>query len=126
MGAGGRKRKILIIDDETDILQLVQDAFKLYGFETEGYSNPYLALKAFEDASHVYDLVLLDLKLGDVHGETVYNKIKESDPDAKVCVFTAMETTEFKNNCPSFDDSYIIKKPVRISSMVDKINSILQ
>lgn len=41
------KRRILIIGDDLDTLNLFQDALQLYGFITDAYSNPDGALDAF-------------------------------------------------------------------------------
>lgn len=39
-----QKRRILVLDDDVDILNLVQDAFRHYGFEIDAYPNPDVAL----------------------------------------------------------------------------------
>ena len=123
------KRKILILEDDKDLLYLFQEVFKINGFEVDAFSNHRAAISSFGSATENYDLILMDLKLdGVVDGRTVYKKFKEPDPKLKICVFTGLEVSvnEFKEICPSFEERYLIQKPVSINSLVQKINAILQ
>jgi DNA-binding response OmpR family regulator len=99
-----------------------------FGFEIDAYSNPDVALDAFVESPVPYDLILLDLKLDGMDGRRVYKKFKEQNPNSKICVFTGLnlDVDEFKRICPSFDEKYIIQKPVKLTSMVETIRSILQ
>jgi hypothetical protein len=45
----------------------------------------------------------------------------------KICILTGLEVDipAFKEICPSFEEKFLIKKPVKISSMMETIRSIL-
>ena len=53
-----------------------------------------------------------------------WKEIKQTNPDAKVLVFTGMiiDIIEFKKICPSFEEKQLIQKPVRMNSLIKKIN----
>jgi DNA-binding response OmpR family regulator len=86
------KGRILVIDDDIDILSLLDDVFSYNGFEVDAQLDPVLALKHFHDNPKSYDLTLLDLWLGSsVDGLSLYNKLKEANIEAKIFVFTALE-----------------------------------
>jgi CheY-like chemotaxis protein len=112
-----QKRRILVLDDYVDILNLVQDAFRHYGFEIDAYPNPDVALNAFVESPVPYDLILLDLKLDGMDGRRVYKKFKEQNPNSKICVFTGLnlDIDEFKRICQAFDEKYVIQKPVKFN-----------
>ena len=120
-------KKILVLDDDHDLLELLHDAFILYGFDVDAYSDPISALKSFGSRSGQYDAVLMDLRLDGIDGRQIYKKFKEFDSDSKIYVFTALEVdvAGFKEICPSFEEKFLIKKPIRISSMVQTIKSLL-
>jgi DNA-binding response OmpR family regulator len=40
-------KKILVLDDDHDLLELLHDAFILYGFDVDAYSDHISALKSF-------------------------------------------------------------------------------
>ena len=118
------KRRILIIDDDLDNLQLSKDVLQFNGFETYDFINPRLALDTFKQSPQSYDLVLMDIKMQEMDGYFLYKEIKQTNPDAKVLVFTGMilDVNEFKKICPSFEEKQLIQKPVRISSLVKTVN----
>jgi DNA-binding response OmpR family regulator len=120
-------KKILVLDDDHDLLELLHDAFILYGFDVDAYSDHISALKSFGSRSEQYDAVLMGLRLDRIDGRQIYKKFKEFDSDSKIYVFTALEVdvAEFKEICPSFEEKFLIKKPIRISSMVQTIKSLL-
>ena len=118
------KRKVRIIDDDLDNLQLSKDMLQFNGFETYDFINPRLALDTFKQSPQSYDLVLMDIKMQEMDGYFLYKEIKQTNPDAKVLVFTGMilDINEFKKICPSFEEKQLIQKPVRMSSLVKTVN----
>jgi CheY-like chemotaxis protein len=118
------KRRILIIDDDLDNLQLSKDVLQFNGFETYDFIDPRLALDTFKQSPQSYDLVLMDIKMQEMDGYFLYKEIKQTNPDAKVLVFTGMilDVNEFKKICPSFEEKQLIQKPVRMSSLVKTVN----
>src|ERR1700741_4326385 len=79
--------RALIIDDEKAIRSSTVIAIRAEGHVAEGSdSKAFVLLKLHEDA---YDLVFLDLRLGDEDGLEVLEEIKRTFPQVKVVVFTA-------------------------------------
>ena len=68
--------RILIVDDEIGILQLLQDYFEIQGYEVLTAQNGEEAIeKAMEDL----DLILLDINLPDIDGLHVCQEIREKN-----------------------------------------------
>lgn len=67
------------------------------------------------------------MKLGGADGKDLYKKIKEVDFNAKIFMFTGLEfdCQDFRKIRPAFEDQYLIKKPVYMSSSVEKVESVL-
>ena len=66
--------RILIVDDEIGILQLLKDYFEIQGYEVLTAKNGQEAIeKAMEDL----DLILLDINLPDIDGLHVCQEIRE-------------------------------------------------
>lgn len=67
--------RILIVDDEIGILQLLQDYFEIQGYEVLTAQNGEEAIeKAMEDL----DLILLDINLPDIDGLHVCQEIRKN------------------------------------------------
>ena len=120
------KEKIesLIIDDDLDNLHLSKDVLQFNGFETFDFINPRIALDTFKQNPHLYDLVLMDIKMQEMDGHSLYKEIKQANPNAKVLIFTGMtiDVYAFKKICPSFDEKQVIQKPVRMNSLIKTVN----
>jgi DNA-binding response OmpR family regulator len=124
--SGRIKKRILIIDDDIDLLSLLNDVFSYNEFEVNAQLDPILALKDFRDNPKSYDLVILDIWLGgSSEGLNLYSKLKEANVDVKIFVFTALELdiAQFTRICPLFEEHYLIKKPIPMHLLVEKINS---
>jgi CheY-like chemotaxis protein len=103
------------------------DAIRLYGFGVDASSDPNSALKSIGSWSVQYDAVLIDLRLNGIDGRHVYKKFREFDSDLKIYVITelVLDVAGLKEICPSFEEKFLTKKPVRKSSMVQTFKSIL-
>jgi CheY-like chemotaxis protein len=69
-----------------------------------------IMLDTFKQNPHLYDLVLMDIKMQEMDGHSLYKEIKQANPNAKVLVFTGMtiDVDAFKKICPSFDEKQVI------------------
>ena len=82
-----RAMRVLIVDDERSIRTSTSAAIRAEGHLAETADNRTVAvLKLAEEA---YDLVFLDLRLGDEDGLQVLDEMKRSYPNLPVVVFTA-------------------------------------
>ncbi len=102
--------KILVVEDERDILELVEISLQLGGFEVAKAMD---GLEAVEKAlTEQPDLILLDIKLPKLSGYDVCRKLKEI-PDTKnipVVFLTARgQEHEIKAGFDAGGDGYIIK-----------------
>jgi len=79
-------KKILIIDDDMDMCQLLSRFLQRKGFETATASNGNKGIAAFKDGN--FDLVLCDFRLGDKEGVDVLKEIKHINPEVQVIIIT--------------------------------------
>ncbi len=80
-------KKVLVIDDEPDSLELVKLVLESDGFTTMLAKNGIEALRLIEATEP--DLVLLDIMMPDMDGWEVFRKIKEKYPRAPIAILTA-------------------------------------
>ena len=82
------KKRLLVVDDEQDIILPLHHLFQENGFEVVSFHDPLLALKRFKP--HYYDLVILDIKMPQMNGFELYRQIRRKDNGVKVCFLTAL------------------------------------
>jgi len=80
-------KKVLVVDDEPDTLELVKLVLESGGFETLLAASGTQALEQIERTRP--DLVLLDIMMPDMDGWDVFRKIKEKDPKIPIAILTA-------------------------------------
>jgi len=78
--------KILIIEDDMDMSQLLKRFLTKHGFEVELAQNGKRGIEAFTASQP--NLVLCDFRLGDLDGTEVLNKIKEIEPNIPLIMMT--------------------------------------
>ena len=72
--------KILVIDDEENILELIKQALAVYGYKVETACDGEAAIRAVKNES--YDLIICDWKIPGQGGQMIYERLKEMNPQA--------------------------------------------
>lgn len=121
--------RIMVVDDERDILSIVKRGLESKNrFQVEIFIDAESALASLkENSNDYYDLVLTDIRMPKINGFELYRRIKESNPSMKIVFITAFEINkeEFSKVIPSLDVVDFISKPVSMSTLISKLNSIL-
>jgi len=119
--------RILIIDDEPDVILTLRTALEQNGFRTDSCIDSTLAYKNFRDGK--YDLVLLDIKMPNVDGFQLYQKIKRTDRRVKICFLTASEfyheEIRKEEGFDGFNKELFLRKPIEIANLIDAIKTLL-
>ena len=120
--------KLLIVDDEPEILQVLQIGLEQNGFLVEGFTNPEEALQSFKSNAEDFRLMLSDIRMPGLSGIQLAKKVKELNPDIKVVLMTAFEIYDgdpYKLLFPSTHVDDFIQKPIGIDDLTNKILSII-
>ena len=118
---------VLLVDDETDIVEVLKRGLEIKGFQVDAFDSPQEAIDYFKP--NVYDLAILDIRMPRLNGFALYRQMKKIDPSLTACFLSAFEIhpEEFKKVFPSMADSVktIIKKPVTINNLIKEITPFL-
>ena len=89
--------RILIVDDELQILEALQTFFRLRGYEVQAAAEPQAALERVQrDTFHV---ALLDINMPQMTGIELLTRIKETRPTVQVVMMTAYTSIEKAIEC---------------------------
>lgn len=119
-------KRILLVDDEADVISLFKMILEMNGFEVDSYTDPLEALSNFKANS--YDLALLDIRMPNLNGFELYKNLRHIDNNIKACFITAFEDyrQEFKESFPQLDEiKCFIRKPKAIQDLVNHVATIL-
>ena len=116
--------KILLIEDDLDMQELLQDYLKNFDFDVDAFANPLEALKCLE-GNNSYDIVVLDLMLPYLDGFDVCKKIREKN---NIPIIISSARGNLGDKIVAFDygaDDYLAK-PYEPKELVIRINAILR
>jgi two-component system, NtrC family, response regulator AtoC len=86
------KAKVLIVDDDTSMCELLAEGLVQHGYEARWHASPHEALA--ELAEHDYDVVLTDINMREMTGLELCQKAIEAHPQLPVIVITAFGSLE--------------------------------
>jgi DNA-binding response OmpR family regulator len=118
--------RIILVDDDPDIVQVLGRALKVKGMQVDAYTCPQEALQSFKPDA--YDLAILDIRMPAMTGFQLYREIKKVDSAISVCFLSAFEIqpNEFRSVFPSMNGiKTIIKKPISINELLKQITPFL-
>ena len=119
------KKKILIIDDSNTALLLMEYALKEAGYISLAASNVKEATKLME--KHSPDLILLDLSMPEISGYDFLKRKNELHIDhIPIIIVSAYDSVESIELTRKLGAVEFIAKPIRLDTMMDKINICLK
>lgn len=122
-----KPKKILIIEDEPILLKVLHDKIERSDFIVVTATDGEEGLKLVEEQKP--DLILLDLMLPKLSGETVLQRIKENEKtkDIPVIVLSAKADDATVINCIDSLGAadYMVKSEFSLEQVLDKINKYL-
>lgn len=121
---GADRRRILIIEDEPDIIRGLEDALEFEGFAVESVDTGAEGARLAREERP--DCVLLDLMLPDENGYKVCELIRASDPAVPIIMLTAKAQEADKvRGLESGADDYVTK-PFSIAELIARINALFR
>jgi DNA-binding NtrC family response regulator len=116
--------KILIVDDEIDLTELLSTILAVKGFEV---CQAYSGFEAVElTDQNKFDLILMDIKMPGINGVEAFLRIKEKQPEAKVILMTAYFLKELIEAALNMGVYTCIFKPFDIDEMIKTITKALE
>lgn len=115
-------KKVLIVDDEQDVLVYFSTLFEDHGFETNTAENGALAIKIAKNESP--DLITLDITMPEQSGIITYRYLKQ-DPDLQnipIIFITAIgeSISDVIQQLADFPEEKIcLSKPIDIQELID-------
>jgi DNA-binding response OmpR family regulator len=114
-------KKILLIDDDTDVITVLQLLLKKKGYEVataEREEEAYKQVKAFEP-----DLIVLDVLLSGVDGREVCKKLKNSPASKHIPIIMFSAHPGAQKNMQDFGADDFLPKPFESSKILERIEA---
>lgn len=117
--------KILLVEDELPLLQLLERYLKRVGFDVTTYSDSVEALREFEAAPGGHDLVIADLGMPGISGDAMLKKMLEIRPDLLILICSG--SPYYVSNLPQTLEKQVafLQKPFLPKMMLEAIEALL-
>ncbi len=120
----GNPLRVLVVDDEVNIAELVAMALRYEGFDVHQAHTGIKAVAAAKEFAP--DAVVLDLMLPDFDGLEVLRRMRNADPDLPVVFLTARDAVEDRvAGLTAGGDDYVTK-PFSLEELVARLRALLR
>jgi len=116
--------RVLVVDDEDSITDLVATALRYVGFEVAVASNGRQALE--RAASFRPELVVLDVMLPDLDGFEVVRRLRSDGVRVPIVFLTARDATEDKVAGLTIGGDDYVTKPFSLEELVARVRAVLR
>jgi two-component system OmpR family response regulator len=117
-------RRVLVIDDEPNVASFVSRALRARGFAVEVALGGERGLEAALDGGHA--LILLDLRMHDLHGLVILRQVMRLRPDQRVLVLSAASDTATRVRCLELGAADFVPKPFELAELVARVGAHLR
>ena len=124
MEASTRPVRVLVVEDDQDIAQVLQRSLRLEGYDVKIASDGVAAL----DESHAFlpDLIILDLGLPRLDGIDVAKRLREDEDDTPILILTARDAIEARvEGLDVGADDYLVK-PFERQELLARMRALLR
>ena len=117
--------RVLIVDDQRDILRLIHATLDTLGHEMKIFEAPSGEEALLEATNHKIDLVISDYKLPGITGVELMSKIRARNPDAKFILITAMTDRRTRDEIRNAGAIANFDKPIPLADFMDTVERVL-
>ena len=118
------KRRVLIVDDETNLRRMMRLALEDDGYDVEDAADGQTALELFGDGSR-FDAVVLDQKMPGMDGIETLGRMLRRAPDAAIIMATAYGSIELAVDAMKAGARDFLKKPLTPALLRDAVLAVL-
>jgi len=124
MAEADRIPRVLVVDDEPNIRELVQVALKFHGCTVSTAANGSEAIRQAETTTP--DLIVLDVMLPDIDGFEVCRRLRAAGNEVPVIFLTARDTSSDTVTGLAIGGDDYVTKPFSVEALVARVRAVLR
>lgn len=116
--------RILIVDDEEHTRLGYAEVLRLEGYDVDTAENGKEAF--FKIQKNNYDVIVTDLRMPELDGMTLIDRIRQLKENLKIVIITAFGTFKTYKQAKDAGVTMFLNKPVRAKDLKEAISQILE
>jgi DNA-binding response OmpR family regulator len=118
-----RSHRILVLDDDPEILGILRDMIRLKGHKVTAIDDGKKALELIQEQD--FDLVLTDLGMPEISGWEIAREVKSKNPQVPVILITGWGTQYEDEDLSDRGVDLVLSKPFSWERLLDAIGKML-
>ncbi len=114
-------RKILIVDDERQMVRTLSDIVRMHGWEPSGAFSGEAAVE--EVRKENYHAVLMDVKMAGINGVMAFREMKRIRPNIRVVLMTAYTAADIIAEAEREGALKVLAKPVQLAGLIEMLDA---
>jgi DNA-binding NtrC family response regulator len=115
------KKKVLIVDDEEYLRQILVDVMDINDIDSIAVDEGQKALEIYKKEKNKIGLVLIDLILQKETGIDTYKNLCKINPNVKVIFMSGLGDNDTLKTIPNYDEFIFLKKPFSMDEVTEKV-----
>ncbi len=107
----GAAREVLVVDDETTVVQFVSTRLRQFGYLPQVFGDPRQALQAFLNDPHRYEALITDLTMPHLTGADLIQRIRDTGSTIPAIVITGYGRENALEKLHTLSNTYVLGKP---------------
>ena len=116
---GAGPQKVLVVEDEDSIRDMMVQALKLDGHAVDGFSSGKAAVSAFAREHHT--VVFTDLAMPEMSGWEVADAVRNIDSSARIILVTGWGQQVERRDCETHGVDCVLPKPFRLDDLRERV-----
>jgi CheY-like chemotaxis protein len=112
-------KSILIVDDESDLLDVIEEALHFGGYEVSRAKNGLIAWELLKVSTP--DIILCDYSMPKMNGCELFDLVRGSDASRDIPFIFMSSTPEMIDSIGTYD---VLRKPFQFDGLIGKVNAI--
>ncbi|HEV8405828.1 MAG TPA: response regulator [Nitrososphaera sp.] len=123
-----KNRKVMVIDDEYDIVYVLRKHLEKWGFTVDTFTNPLHAFEIFKQNPDRYSIILTDIRMPEISGIALANMILKIKPGMPIVIMTAFEiyAYDLRVSLPKIKAGDVLRKPLTPAQVCSAVKKHLQ
>lgn len=122
----GNQKKILIIDDEPLISEMLHDLLVSMDYQVDSFLVFFDALDIFKQKHNDYDLIILDMMMPGISGSQAFQKLRVINPQIKILIASGFALNNDIRDLLALGNAQFIQKPYRKKNLSKQMEQMLK
>jgi DNA-binding NtrC family response regulator len=120
------KKKLLIIDDELDLLEIMKESLNRFGHDSECFTCPIQGLREFYDKKSDFSCIIVDYKIPKITGVELALQMMEISPDIPIILTTGFADKNIEHLLNRHTNVHLLEKPFRLDELVFLVTQLVK